>query len=211
MGARFCKTFAEHWAPTGIRLRLFTDADILTDPEVVAFRERERDAETANPKDIHHGVLKWSWKVFAAYKAAQEMNAGWLVWVDADVEFLRPPTRLFLDMVCPDDADVTFLGRPWAYASETGFVGYHLDRTLTRVLLDNMRHCYVDGEFRKLEEWGDAGVFDYFRGQLQLAGLVENDIASHCQGPELHVWPRTILRPFLRHNKGPRRKRDTYG
>lgn len=208
VGARFLSTWEKHWnqftpfIPVMVRGEL----EILKDPAVRAFREREAKLKTCKDSDIHKDVLKWSWKVFALTVEPMPTE-GWMLWIDGDVEFIKTPTQEFFDAVCPEDKDVTFLGRPWAYASETGFVGYHMGGP-ARELLKEMRETYLLGQVRCLDEWGDAGVFDACRRVITLR---ENDLAAHLPGPALHVWPDTVLAPFLTHNKGPRRRKAAYG
>jgi len=202
-GRLFREGVAKHWGG----FRFVGEDEILMDAAVRAFREREADEHTSNRADLHRGVLKWSWKVFAL-TAPPIPEDGWLVWIDGDVEFLATPTPDFLRSAMPEWADVAFLGRPWAYASETGFMAYHVRRPKVCDLLAKMRETYLGGKFRQLAEWGDAGVFDACR---QGMGLREHDLSEHCPEGDLHVWPQTILGAFMRHNKGPQRKRDAYG
>jgi len=198
--------FFKHWVPLGISYKSLPDEAILQDPDVRAFREREAKLKTCKDGDIHRDVLRWSWKIFAL--TMEPMPAeGWMIWIDGDVEFIKTPTKKFFDVVCPEDADVSYLGRPWAYASETGFVAYNMESEATRYVLTMMRNCYLTGLFRMLDEWGDAGVFDHCR---QGRTLRENNLAAHLTGPDLHVWPSTVLAEFLTHHKGPRRKQLAY-
>jgi hypothetical protein len=194
------------WRPLGVSFRVPMEHTILEDPDVFTFREREADKQTSGNK-LHRAAMKWSWKVFALTMEPMQ-TSGWMIWIDGDVEFTKTPTQEFLDAVCPDDADVSYLGRVWAYASETGFVAYNMASLGTRELLGRMRATYLTGAFRDLDSWTDGAVFDYCRKGL---GLVANNLAAHCDGPDLHVWPKTILGEFMVHQKGPRRKAEAYG
>lgn len=207
-GQRFLDSFCETgWARMGVDMVVHDDDNILEDPKVRAFRAREADAVS---KNIHRDVLRWSWKVFALTMPPM-LTEGWMVWIDGDVEFIKTPTATFFDAVCPDDKDVSFLGRPWAYASETGFVAYNMARWTTRLLLDDMRTMYLTGTFRALDSWTDGAVFDCCR-QMATPHLRENDLSAHCEsGGGLHVWPETVLAEFLTHHKGPKRKQLAYG
>lgn len=208
-GNRFLSGFWAHWRqPHGIRLNRWWDAIILEDPEVRAFREREADSETSDPTNIHRGVMKWSWKVFALTMEPMP-TSGWMIWIDGDVEFIKTPTQEFFNAVCPEDKDVSFLARPWAYASETGFVAYRMDCPEIVAMLRTMRSVYTTGEFRKLDEWGDAAVFDFSRSQY--TALRQNNLARDATPGQLHVWPDTVLAEFLTHRKGPKRKKEAYG
>ncbi len=212
-GARFLETLALKWPTWVQRFKLFTDTELLEDPEIIAFRDREADDETSSGS-ARRGCMKWSWKPFSIEKAARLMPlGGWLIWIDGDVEFTKAPTPDFLATVCPPDKDITFLGRPWAYASETGFVAYNLNSPGVRRLIGRMRHHYLSGAFRQLPEWGDAATFDHCRKD---AGLRENDLCAgldpaDVQQNGLHVWPHTVLGDFMLHQKGPKRKRAAYG
>jgi len=212
-----------HWGWTEAKYKVLTDQEMLADPEVRAFRARESDSKTTSGHP-RWGALKWSWKVFALTMEPMP-TTGWMVWIDGDVEFIKTPTREFFDVVCPENADITYLGRPWAYASETGFVAYRMDCPAVRDLLRAMRQTYLTGAFRTLKNWGDNAVFDQNLRQLGLAeadntifdhhrdqipSLRLNNLAAHCAGPDLHVWPATVLAPYLAHHKGPGRKAAAY-
>lgn len=208
-GERWRDGWCEHWlTPHHIPALMYTDDMIAEDPEVRAFREREADAQTTSG-DYRRGALKWSWKVFALTMEPMP-TSGWMIWIDGDVEFTKTPTQEWFDAVCPDDADVSYLARPWAYASETGFVAYNMGSERARDLLGDMRRMYLYGTFRALENWGDASVFDSCRA-MQHEDLRENNLAAHCTGPDLHVWPHTVLGECLVHRKGPKRKQEAYG
>lgn len=220
-GDRFVSSFDNYWGePFGIPLKVRTDTDLLEDPGVRGFRKRERDSQT-DSDDPCRGALKWSWKVFAM-ASPPLARSGWMVWIDGDVEFTAPPTEEFFDTVCPAGADVSFLGRPWAYSSETGFVAFNMRSGRVHTLLERMRYTYISGQFRvntrmvdrpgkppkSVGNWGDAAVFDHCRADID---LVENDLAKDCRPGNLHVWPQTVLGSCMSHQKGPTRKRRAYG
>lgn len=209
-GDRWMDTFTEYWPwPDPVQLRIATEPAMMEDTEVRAFRAREADEKTLSG-DYRWGALKWSWKVFALTMPPMP-TSGWMVWIDGDVEFTKTPTQEFFAAVCPDDADVSFLARPWAYASETGFVAYNMSSPTTLALLGMMRQEYLSGIFRELDNWGDASVFDACRATLAPA-LRENNLAAGCDSSDgLHVWPLTVLGEFMEHRKGPKRKKEAYG
>ncbi len=208
-GDKFVQGFGIHWStPHGIYLDVFTDNDLLAiDSEIEPFRLREADSETTCGS-FRRGAMKFSWKVFALASQAIRQTYGWMVWIDGDVEFTSTPTKAFFQAVCPTGADISFLGRPWAYATETGFVAYNMASTRVQDLLKEMRRTYISGEFRALGYWGDGYVFDHCRSKLD---LVENDLAKDCKEGDLHVWPKTVLGSCMQHRKGPNRKRKAYG
>lgn len=215
-GGRFLHGNTHHWQlPHQIPLMVVLDREILHQDGVREFRHLAKmDLPTPKPGDIHRDVRRWSWKVFAITQPAVLEYDGWVIWIDGDVEFTATPTEEFFDAVCPADKDVTFLGRPWAYASETGFVAYNLALPVVRQLLADMRSTYLSGGFRRLNEWGDAGVFDHCRGWHR--ALRENDLSGHLDPATvaqngLHVWPHTVLHHYLTHHKGPVRKQMAYG
>jgi len=211
-GGKFIDGFRENWGE--IPLWVITDDDVLQDPRVREFRKREEDPVTSKREDYHFGVMKWSWKVFALTAKAEDLpNDGWLIWIDGDVEFTAPITDEFLDTVCPNDHDVSFLDRPNAYASETGFVCYNLRSPSVRVLLHLMREVYLSGAFRDLKEWGDAAVFDHCRLQVNQSPdpLKENNLNRKEARDDLHCWPYSPLAPYMIHNKGHRLKSKAYG
>lgn len=204
-GKTFLRTWDRYWQPLGIPLSYRSEQWILRDPEVVAFRERELARKDYRDKDIHKDVLTWSWKVFALTMEPVPTE-GWMLWIDGDVEFTATPTEEWFDKVCPEDADVTYLGRPWAYASETGFVGYRMPQC--QPVLEMLRSCYLKYTYRDLGTGSDGKLFDYCLG---MHSLRRNNLSAHCQPPNLHVVPQTILGDCLIHNKGPMRKKEAYG
>jgi len=219
-GRRFLKTFLKHW---DLDLQIFyegppPDDDLAKHPRLHwrdldkdearnAFIKREQDPVTLSGSYIR-GAIKWCNKVFAITNSDLPPSE-WLIWIDADVETKTPCKDEFLAKVCPDNADVVFLGRPWAYASETGFVSYRMSAKPVQELLAMMRHYYVSGNYRAFPNWGDGYLFD--RAREATGGFRELDLASECEAAGLHVWPETLLGPYMQHNKGPIAKSDRYG
>lgn len=207
-GAVFQKSYYRLGWDRVAPLLVVRDADIVRNPANAEFLARANaERATANRADIHRGVAKWANKVFALTVPEVLNQDGWVLWFDADVEFTGQPFPEIWDTLCPPGADVTFLGRPWAYASETGFVGYNLASGKAKRLLLDMRSTYLTDGFRQLDEWGDAAVFDQCRS---LQALAENDLCEGIDGPDLHVWPKTVLRMVAAHHKGPARKEKAY-
>ena len=208
-GDRFLSSYRQHW--TEFPLYVFEDTDLMDLPNVREFRKRESDEETRTDK-LHRAALKWAWKVFAITHRDLP-DDGWRVWIDADVLFHRPPDRVFWEEVLPDAADISALLRPWAYASETGFVAYNLASKQTRKVLAGMQSAYLDGWFRRLSSWTDGAVFDE---SCRLAGALINNLTRMDPrvspvADDLHVWPTSPLGVYMSHQKGPVRKSKTYG
>lgn len=129
-------------------------------------------------------------KVFAVTNTKE---ADWWIWIDADVEVFGPINEAFLDKVCPDGYDGSYIGRRDWHHSECGFVGYRGEETLKR-----LRRVYTSGELFALDEWHDSFVFDCVRTGKWF------DIAHNIGG--MHPWPDTALGSVMTHFKGPRAK-----
>jgi hypothetical protein len=205
-GATMGQSFLDsYYAHITLPLLVVSDHTIETESDYTGFI-KEFGHLPIHGGDMTHGAAKWARKVFALELALRGSDADWLVWIDADVKFTGPACHMWKE-VLPPGADVTYLGRPWAYASETGFVGYRRGRG-TDLILD-MAERYSYGQVFDQPNWGDGYTFDVCRKARP--DLVENDLcaAAGVNGPDLHVWPHTVLGEFSAHYKGKRKKELT--
>lgn len=134
--------------------------------------------------------------------AARRMGHGTLIWLDADVVFLRPLPADFATQVMRG-SDVAYLGR--RNHSECGFVAMRLPQALP--LIDRWADAYVSDDVFKLPEWHDSYVFDFVRiaQQEHLHNAIEFRSISNT-AERGHVWCGTILAKYLDHLKGDKRK-----
>ena len=161
-------------------------------------------------KDPNSQAIRFCHKVFALTDAVKHCKTEWLIWCDADVTF-HAPIEPELQHVCMDGKLLAFLGRTSMPYTECGFVAYKVSANPVKALLADMRHYYTSGDIfrRPKADWHDSRCFDICRQASTIPTHKENNLSAGLAGA--HVWPRTILDRFSRHQKGPMRKRVQYG
>lgn len=160
-------------------------------------------------RDYTSQSIRFCHKVFAITDAAKRSQADWITWVDADVVWhadFTPEHERSLYEHC----DLCFLGRRDMPHTECGFVGYHLNQPVMR-MLEDMRHYYTSGEIftRPRKDWHDSRCFDICMQRSSVPVERRNNLSAGIRGA--HVWPHTVLDQFSRHQKGRVRKASTYG
>lgn len=157
--------------------------------------------------------MKWGKKVLAIKQAAETVDTRWLIWIDADVEFIAPVTASWLKHeILNSEADVCTLLRDknppdiptWP---ETGFVAFRMKSPAARAIIEDWAGWYESGDVFMLKKWEDAYVF----------GVV----LKNCTGARVHdlnrsvltshPWRNSKLAECMTHYKGPRRKTERYG
>jgi hypothetical protein len=167
--------------------------------------------KVGTPRDPNSQAIRFCHKIFAVTDAIRSTAADWVIWVDADVVFTSRITTRRMELACPPGSDLAFLGRVHAPYTECGFVGYRAASSSVRRLADDMRHYYTSGEIftRPKSDWHDSRCFDICRLRSPIRLDRQHNISAFV--PCVHVWPKTVLAEFSRHQKGPRRKQETYG
>ncbi len=145
-------------------------------------------------------------KAFALLRDLPEGRRGWLIWLDADTVTHRPFSYDDLTSLLPEEADIVHLARtgPGADYTETCFVAYRLDGEKTPELLKDYRWIYDSGEILKYREWHDCFGLD----RLIAWHSHKNGLRAHNLNPfpnETHIFEKTPLASFLRHDKGDRK------
>lgn len=168
------------------------------DPEKVA------DERFPNQQSI-----RFCHKVFALTDAAKRCETEWLIWCDADVLFHDDIVKHLPKIL--DGYDLAYLGRTDMPYTECGFVAYRVHANPVLSLLDDMRHYYTSGEIfsRPKTDWHDSKCFDIARERSNVPPHRWNNLSAGLPGA--HVWPKTALAKFSSHQKGPRRKTQSYG
>lgn len=221
-GNRFLASFAKHW-PASVELQVYVEeahpmprnaCRLLWDiAGACKFNDRvknDRDASGLVPKpcwkssEIRKGysfrtdAAKFWKQLFIPGAAAQGLDDGdILIWLDGDVVTTAPITEKWLHGVM-GDADLAYLGREPSH-SELGFWAIRINDQ-ARAFLAAIEAIYTTGKFRDLPENHSAYVWDYVRHQYTFHAR------NLCKpGARGHVFPATILAPYLRHDKGPRK------
>jgi hypothetical protein len=228
-GARFLETFNRYW-PKTVTLYIYHEGlysslydshqayDLLQVPECSHFIRRYYQDPLANGRVVNqphpwkkkcadegynfrYDAFKFAKKVFAIYDAFKHVKTGKLFWVDADIVTFAPVTFEFLDSLLGDDYDTCYLGRDGRGHSECGFVGYNLDRPVTKHFIEWFAGLYISGDVFAYNEWHDSYVYDrareYFKDVLRAY-----NIPSTGRG---HVFVNSILGTVMDHLKGDRK------
>jgi hypothetical protein len=222
-GSRFLASFAKHW-PADVQLHVYTEepepmdrgvcrnvlaitgaAALLRDlgerPEACGKQSREgwKQSEMEAGYSFRYDARRFFKQLIIPADCARDMKDGdVLIWMDGDVETTAPVPRVLPDSLL-GNRDLFYLGREPKH-SEIGTWGVRLNDT-TRAFLDALSRCYIGRGFFELREWHSAFVFDHVRGmfpQMQQRNLTP--------GGRGHVYPRSALAPYLRHDKGDRVK-----
>ena len=167
--------------------------DSLQDIELVEFLAHA----PKDTQDYRWKVQKFAYKVFALTNPVYKKYDLW-IWLDADTETIRPVDDALFDAM---KGNVNYLGREDWHTSECGWVAY---RDASR-FLERFREMYVSGEIYEHNETHDSYIFDRVREEVPM------DYNNLSEGvPGLHVWDDTILGKYMKHYKGPLRKKGVY-
>lgn len=145
-------------------------------------------------------ALKFWKQILIPRQAAKGLEDGdILIWLDGDVETIAPVNIGAIGSLV-DKCDVAFLNRDNKH-SEIGFWAIRISpRTLQ--FLDDMAALYTSDEFLKLREWHSAYIWDHAR-RMMGPSMLEWHLCH--PGASGHVWPKTILARWMRHDKGDRK------
>lgn len=222
-GDRFEKSFDRYW-PAAVELQVYVEKVYpmrraaersLWDCEgATEFAERHADnlelsgmLPTAlwKPKDHAKGynfrfdAFKFFRQILIPRQAAKGLAEGdILIWLDGDVETIAPVDTNAIEAMLAN-ADVAFLNRGDKH-SEIGWWSIRINpRTLQ--FLDDMAALYTSDEFLKLKEHHSAFIWDHARRM----GRSMREWHLSPPGASGHVWPKTILARWTRHDKGSRK------
>lgn len=187
--------------------------------DLVQFKNKFRNVPWANGMQMKETGLnfeannfKWdavrfSNKVFAVIHACENINADWVIWLDADVKTFAPVTKEFLATVCPGSHFVSYLGRRVKYHSECGWVGYNVRDPQCKYFMRDWRDLYMNEGVFELKEYHDSFVFDVLRKQYQEKGVKFYNLSPDLpgKGPG-HPFIASQLGTVMDHMKGTRRK-----
>ena len=153
-----------------------------TIPELVAFKEKWRDVPKANGRELLGPIVipgkppgigfKWDAvrfanKIYAVCHAATVAKTKWLIWMDADMVCHSPITMNELTRLCPDFAEVCYLGREGKY-SECGLYALDLESANVQLFLKRLQamYDYADNGIFKQQEWHDSYIWDVVRNTI---------------------------------------------
>lgn len=222
-GKHMLRSFNANW-PQDVRLYVYHESNIPTgDPEVLAAawvnldRDKDRAAFMASHEDgPHEGahaykrwVVKFCHKIFAVTSAPRDCD--WLIWMDGDIETKQPVTWEFLKGLLPQEGPLgVFLGRRWWSHTETGFWAIRMNG-YGQHFLDELREVYTSDRIMRFANLTDCAAFDYCVQIFEGRGQKFKDLGADHRGPDIDVMAKSVLAPYLWHNKGEFRKLKAYG
>ena len=127
-------------------------------------------------------AVRFAHKVAALGAAAEEGEAGILIWLDADTVTHAPVTREWLDSLLPDDADLGWLDRERTYP-ECGFMLFRLPEA--RQVIADVVATYRSGSVFDMAQWHDSYVIETVAkaaealGQITIVSLSGEGRAHH--------------------------------
>lgn len=157
-----------------------------------------KDRERRNGYSFRTDAYKFWKQILIPEATAQGLeDDDILIWLDGDVVTTAPISEAWLHNII-GNADLTYLGREPSH-SELGFWAVRVSPR-TREFLAAIANVYKTGEFVTLRETHSAFCFDWVRKK---SNLEEHNLCR--RGARGHVFPSTMLGPFLNHLKGPRK------
>lgn len=177
--------------------------------EHAAFVERNRGKD--DPQNYRFQPVRFCHKVFALaraldgilmQKAAGEVSARYLIWLDADVVTNRKVTFEDLQECLPKEGDaVSYMGRKdWPH-SECGWLAFDLEHGGDGYIKEFVGK-YISDEVLKHQEQHDSWIFDVIMNAMKGAtNLTPN-------GTGIEIWPQSPMGKWSRHYKGPQAKHE---
>lgn len=230
-GQRMIDTFEQFW-PTEVDLIVLAEnctprtarpntkvVNLLeASPDLRAFVERHKDNPLAHgragPPDVFNPKKQFRWdavrfcyKVFAKSVAADMIDSGWMIWIDADTITHSPVPLSALGTVCPATTFASYLGRGEKYHSECGWVAYNLDALECRQFIRDFVNMYNRDDIFKEREWHDSYIFDVLRKRCQDRCKFHNLNPSwDDKGLAGHPFINSELGKYMDHVKGDRKQ-----
>jgi hypothetical protein len=161
-----------------------------------------------NPKkQFRWDAVRFCYKVYAKAAAANMINSGWMIWIDADTVTHSAVTMNFLRSVCPPSCFASYLGRGEKYHSECGWVAYNLDALECRQFIKDFVNMYNTDAIFQQREWHDSYIFDVLRKQFQQRCKFHNLNPSYDdKGLAGHPFINSALGAVMDHVKGDRKQ-----
>lgn len=192
-------------------------------PELVAFKEKwggvpkangkKAISSSSNSKDTteNKGIgyrwdaVRFSHKVYAIFHCAKNCESDALVWIDGDSVCHSPISLMQLQLFCPSNVDLAFLGRKALY-TECGLYYLNLRSERTRQFLEEFQLIYdnADKGIFQLEEWHDSFVFDHVRKKVP--SLKELNWTQDLSEDVHHPLVNSFWGGFIDHLKGDRKE-----
>ena len=182
-----------------------------------AFVERHRNnplahgqagsPEVFNPrKAFRWNAVRFAYKVFSVALCANNINSGWMIWIDADTHTHSPVPLSWLQQVCPNTNMISYLGRGEKYHSECGWVAYNLDHPETRNFIADFVSMYNTDKIFEEREWHDSYIWDVIRKRYMPNNKFFNlNPSVNDKGLAGHPFINSELGLYMDHVKGDRK------
>ena len=163
--------------------------------------------EVWNPKKAFRwNAVRFAYKVFSVALCANNIDSGWMIWIDADTHTHSPVPLEWLAKVCPNDAMISYLGRGDKYHSECGWVAYNLDHPGTRDFIKDFVNMYNTDKIFEQREWHDSYIWDLVRAKYQPQNYFYSLNPSwKDKGLAGHPFINSELGLYMDHVKGDRK------
>ena len=86
--------------------------------------------------------------------AKQNVEAGWLIWIDADTYFKKRLTKEDILFMLPEGADMVY------NSADPYFVAFNLNKQPPLDLLGDLREAYTSGEYMYSTESGMTSFYN---------------------------------------------------
>jgi len=185
----------------------FYQVDLMQRPVMRRWMETyHKDARTqgkkANSDELNFRFMadKFCRKVFAITDAAEQFEADYLWWLDADTLTHETITTSWLEALIRPKDYLCFLGRSGYSHSECGFMGWRTQHPAHKMFMARYRAIYETGQFFQEQEWHDSYLFDVVRKKMEWEGhFTATDLSPSPRG---HVFVESILGTKMDHLKG---------
>ena len=193
-------------------------------PELVAFKNKHRNDPVANgeTQEIPGGVrrdpqaggndrgkgsylwdaVRFSHKTFAVAHAIKNIDADYVLWLDADTYTFRPITKEFVIGLLPEDKLVNYLGRGDKYP-ECGWVCYNKRHSAIETFISEWIKLYTNDTIFKELEWHDSYLF--WQILKRVAPDQGVDIGKGAGAKGHHIFINSVLGDYIDHMKGKRK------
>jgi len=154
------------------------------------------------PRAFRYNGIKFAHKTFAIFKESRR-QAGYLIWLDADILMFDNISEKFLNTAFPKNKSIVYLGRPFEY-DECGVVGYNLETNFTKSFLEKFEDAYLNG-LDDYRETHDSWIFY----QLRLSYKDQSQFLNLNTNTESNKHPvnYSLLKDKMVHNKGDEKER----
>jgi len=169
-------------------------------PQQLKFKESILEtSESLNDKEKNRlqKALRWSYKGFVIWHALQNIDAKYIVWIDADVETIGSVPSALAKSLCQDKLIMcypqTIKGK---LHIESGFVIFNKQHPNINKIIQHYENGYTNQQVLKLDKPWDG---------FWLGKFVENYPALCCIDKPIFG----NIRPFFTHHVGKEKFKDT--